>query len=99
MSHATQSNGDVFASLTEGDAIQFETSGKHNTESAHTVTGPGPSQVDGGGALLSIEGPGGATKLLTQNKHDEDAIYVMSMGSMSDSGTLIKNLRVVGGDQ
>lgn len=90
----SDSNADVFASLSEGDLIQFD--GSAATKNPHKVVGDGPDEIDGGGAILMAEGPGGASKLMTQNKHDENAIYIMSMGNMSDSGSLMKNLRKVG---
>lgn len=91
------SQGDVFASLSDGDLIQFD--GRGSTKNPHKVVGDGPSYINGNpddGGILSVEGPGGASKLLTQNKHDPDRIAIMSMGNSRDSGTWIKNLRVVG---
>ena len=90
----SDSNADVFASLSDGDLIQFE--GPAATKSPHKVVGDGPDEIDGGGAILMAEGPGGASKLMTQNKHNPDNIYIMSMGNMSDNGSLMKNLRKVG---
>lgn len=91
-----KSNADVYAELEDGDLIQYD--GSAATKNPHKVVGDGPDEIDGGGAILMVEGPGGASKLMTQNKHNPDHIYIMSMGNMNDSGTLMKNLRVVGSD-
>lgn len=88
------SQAEVWESLSEGDLIQWD----GGTKNPHKVVGDSPDEIDGGGAILMVEGPGGASKLMTQNKHNPDSISVMSMGSMSDSGTWIQNLRVVGSE-
>lgn len=85
----SDSNADVYESLTEGDLIQFD--GRAATENPHVVKGDGPTEM----GMLAVEGPGGASKMMIQNKHDPDSISIMSMGNRNDHGTWIKNLRKV----
>lgn len=87
-----KSNADVYESLSQGDLIQFD--GRAATKNPHVVKGDGPSEM----GMLAVEGPGGASKMMVQNKHNPDSISIMSMGSRYDNGTWVKNLRVVGSE-
>lgn len=85
----SDSNADVFDGLDEGDLIQFD--GRGATKNPHVVTTPEPS-----GGFRTVEGPGGAEKVLMQNKHNPDAISIMSLGAFDPKAHTVKNLRVVG---
>ena len=86
-----KTNADVWEEMSAGDLIQFD--GPAATQNPHKVAGDEPS-----GPIRAVEGPGGASKILTQNKHNPDHIYIMSMGNINDNGSLMKNIRIVGSD-
>lgn len=85
------SNANVWEEMSTGDLIQFD--GPAATEGPHKVVSDEPA-----GPIRAVEGPGGASKMMTQNKHNPNHIYIMSMGDRSDSGSLMKNIRIVGSD-
>lgn len=87
----SDSNADVWASLNKGDLIQFD--GPASTKKPHKVMDDEPA-----GNFRAVQGPGGASKMLIQSKKNDDVISIMSMGNRSDSGSLAKDLRVVGSD-